>query len=231
MAPPTTTFVLVHGATGGGWQWRAVADLLRATGALVFTPTLTGLGERSHLLNPTIDLDTHILDVINVLRFEELNDVVLVGKSYSGMVVTGAAEELPERLRRLVYLDAVVPQDGQAMLDVLGEPTAAMLRGLVERAGDGWRLPLPPGAPARITEHPFACLTQPLRLSNPSAAQVPRTYIRCTHDPTGQHGSMTSRMATRARSDGWDVRELESDHDAEQHLPEAVATVLAQLAA
>jgi len=127
--------------------------------------------------------------------------------------VTGVTEELPERLSRLVYLDTVVPQDGQAMLDILGEPTATMLRGLVERAGDGWRLPLPPGAPARLTEHPFACLTQPLRLGNPIAAQVQRTYIRCTHDPTGQHGSMTTRMATRARSEGWDVRELESDHE------------------
>ena len=114
------TFVLVHGGWAGGWQWREVAGLLRAAGHEVFTPTLTGLGERVHLANPDIGLDTHIQDILMVLEYEELRDVILVGYSYSGMVITGVAELAPERISQLIYLDAFVPQDGQSMLDNAG---------------------------------------------------------------------------------------------------------------
>lgn len=231
MADRAATFVLVHGATAGGWQWRALARRLQADGWPVYTPTLTGLGERAHLLSPAVDLRTHILDIVNLLRFEELDEVVLVGKSYSGMVVTGVAQQVPERLRRVVYLDALVPQDGQSMLDILGAPAAARLRELVAREGDGWRLPPPPGAPARHTAHPFACLVQPLRLDNPAAAGVPRTYIRCTAGGAGPHAAATAAIARRAAAEGWDCRELDSDHDAEQHAPEALAAILRGLAA
>src|SRR5438094_6338595 len=130
-----TTFVLLHGATTGGWQMRAVADRLRAAGHAVFTPTLTGLGERSHLLGPAIDLTTHIQDVVGVLVYEDLHDVILLGKSYSGIVITGVAERAPERLRHLVYLDALVPRDGQSFLDMAGLETAGKIRADVEARG------------------------------------------------------------------------------------------------
>ena len=110
------TFVLVHGGWAGGWQWREVASLLRAAGHDVFTPTLTGLGERVHLASPDVGLDTHIQDILMVLEYEELRDVILVGYSYSGMVITGVAERAPERLAHLVYLDAYVPRELTSLL-------------------------------------------------------------------------------------------------------------------
>src|SRR5581483_10887922 len=112
------TYALVHGAWHGGWCWQRVTPLLRAAGHEVFTPTLTGLGERSHLANPAIDLNTHIHDIVNVLEYEHLQKVILVGHSYGGMVITGVSNEVPDRLAHLVYLDAFVPQDGQALIDV-----------------------------------------------------------------------------------------------------------------
>lgn len=118
------TFVLVHGATAGGWVWRPVPSLLRAEGHEVYTPTLTGLGERAHLLSPEVDLGTHIQDVVNVLEFERLSQVILVGHSYGGVVVTAVAERIPERLAQLVYIDALVPADGESVADLyagLGE--------------------------------------------------------------------------------------------------------------
>src|SRR5215211_1043953 len=113
------TFVLVAGAWHGGWCWRKVTPLLRAAGHEVFAPTLTGLGERSHLAHPDVGLTTHIQDIVNLLEYEDLNDVVLVGHSYSGMVITGVAEQVPGRLAHLVYLDAFVPENGQALVDLL----------------------------------------------------------------------------------------------------------------
>ena len=112
-------FVLVHGAWVGGWCWRSNAQALRRAGHEVYTPTLTGLGERSHLLSPSINLDTHVTDILNVFQHEELSDVVLVGHSYGGMVVTGVADVLPDNIKSLVYLDAFVPENGQSLLSLL----------------------------------------------------------------------------------------------------------------
>src|SRR5687767_6310119 len=115
-----TTFVLAHGAFAGGWYLRPLASCLREARHEVFTPTLTGYGERVHLASPDIDLDRHIQDIVNVLYYEDLYEVILVGKSYSGMVITGVVEQVPERIRHLVYVEAAVPEDGQSMLDLLG---------------------------------------------------------------------------------------------------------------
>ncbi len=134
-------FVLVHGAWHGGWCWQRVARLLRAAGHDVYTPTLTGLGERAHLLSPAIGLDTHIKDILGVLFYEDLRDVVLVGHSYAGMVITGVAEQTAKRLRHLVYLDAFVPWEGQSLLDLMGETEALIVRERAARDGDGWCVP------------------------------------------------------------------------------------------
>ena len=169
------TFVLVHGMWAGGWYWQKVRPLLRAAGHEVFTPTLAGLGERVHLARPDVGLDRHIEDVVNVLRFEDLYDVLLVGHSYAGMVIRGVADRIPERVTTLVYLDAFVPEHGERVLDLW--PAAyrpdfeAMAMGF-----DGWRIPtLDPGdedpsiiawEAGRTVPHPIATFREPIRLSN-----------------------------------------------------------------
>src|SRR5258705_1716413 len=128
-----STYVLVHGAWHGGWCWKRVAPALRAAGHEVYTPTLTGLGERAHLANPAIDLATHISDVVNLLEAEELNEVVLLGHSYGGMVVTGVADRAPARLRRVIYLDAFLPEDGKSLLDYLHPDRRSIINRSEER--------------------------------------------------------------------------------------------------
>ena len=131
------TFVLVHGAWAGAWIWKKIIPLLRAAGHDVHATTATGLGDRVHLADPAIDLDTHITDVVNVLEFEELTDVTLVGWSYGGMIITGVAERVPERLAQLVYLDADVPADGENSYDaeLYSEEVRAADRAAAEAAG------------------------------------------------------------------------------------------------
>ena len=135
------TFVLVHPAWLGGWCWRKLVPLLRAHGHEVHTPTLTGLGERAHLAHPGIDLKVHITDVVDVLAYEDLHNVVLVGSSSAGMVITGVAEQVPDRISQLVYLDAFVPDDGQCLLDLVPPDRRAAMEALAETEGDGWLLP------------------------------------------------------------------------------------------
>ena len=233
------TFVLVHGAVVGGWCWRWVAPELRAAGHDVHAPTLTGLGERVHLASPRVDLDTHIEDVVNLLRYEDLTGVVLVGWSYGGMVVAGAADRAPERIAHIVYLDSDVPRDG----DTSAPPSQHAAREALARAhGDGWRLPpavtraealLLEGLPEerrrwiveRFTPHPLKTWTQPIRLTG-AAAAIPTTYVRCTvgYDPDDED---TRRQDARIRGEpGWRYRELAESHAAPFTAPRAVAGLL-----
>ena len=141
------SFVLVHGGWLGAWCWRRVRPLLQAAGYEVFAPTLTGLGERAHLLSPDIGLMTHVQDVVGLIEAEELQDIVLVGQSYAGMVITGVADRVPERLSHVVYLDAFVPRDGQSLADLVGPEMMANLEQAARAQGSGWRVPpLPPQA-------------------------------------------------------------------------------------
>jgi pimeloyl-ACP methyl ester carboxylesterase len=146
-----TTFVLVAGAGDGGWAWHDVIAPLRAAGHAVYPVTLTGLGERAHLARPDIDLTTHTQDVLGVLRCEELREVVLVGHSYGGMVITGVADRAPERLASLVYVDALIPENGQSVADLLGQEALDPVLAMVETAGEGWRSPPDP----EINASPF----------------------------------------------------------------------------
>ena len=200
------TFVLVHGGWAGGWQWREVASLLRAAGHEVFTPTLTGLGERVHLASPDVGLDTHIQDILMVLAYEELRDVILVGYSYSGMVITGVAERAPERLAHLVYLDAYVPRDGESLLDMLGPDAAAFIEQAAQAHGDGWRIPHdPPDAPRR-TPHPLKTGQQPVSLTNPARGRL-ASDVHLLHPRQGRDGSRGSshHPGRRARPIRWPV--------------------------
>jgi pimeloyl-ACP methyl ester carboxylesterase len=232
------TFVLVHGAFVGGWCWRWVTPYLRDSGHDVYAPTLTGHGERVHLASPQVDLDTHIQDVVNVMRYEDLRGVVLVGWSYGGMVVAGAADRAPERIAHVVYLDSDVPRDG----DTSVPPSRHAAREALAAAhGDGWRVPPaaagfttpPAGLPderwpwiaERLVPHLLKTWTQPIRLTG-AAAAIPTTYVRCTvgYDPDDED---TRRQDERIRSEpAWRYRELGESHAAPLTAPRAVADLL-----
>lgn len=228
------TFVVVHGAWGGGFAWRKLRAPLTAGGHELLTPTLTGLGERVHLASPAVDLATHVQDVVAVIETEDLHDVVLVGHSYGGMVVTGVVARLPDRIRRLIYLDAFVPRDGDSVLTLLPADVAAEMRG---RVVDGWRLPpnpLPPDTPPgdvawlapRRAAQPFATFTQPLPLE--PARPPPRAYIYCTRlGPADVFGPFAER-ARRER--GWSYREIDASHSPHITAPAALVELLLELA-
>lgn len=235
-------FVLVHGACVGGWCWRWVAPELRAAGHEVYTPTLTGLGERVHLASPEIDLETHIEDVVGMLFYEDLTNIILVGWSYGGMVVAGVADRVSERIAHLVYLDSDVPLDGDTSV---APGRRAAREELARLHGDGWRVPPDVlGAaelPAELSEeqrnwiaprqtpHPLKTWLQPIRLSG-AAAVIPTTYIRCTvgYDPDDED---TRRQDARIRSEpSWRYRELDESHDAPWTAPQSVAALLLEVA-
>ncbi len=215
-------YVFVPGAGWGGFIWRPVATLLRAKGHEVFTPTLTGLGERVHLATPQIDLTTHIQDILGVITYEDLQGVVLVGHSYGGMVITGVAEQVPEKVARLVYLDAMVPQDGQSDFDVLDPHLVAQFEEQARTHGDGWRVPPSVDASPKMTAHPLKPLKQPLSVKNVMAAKIPRTFIACTQS----HLEYVRKAARRAQREGWRYCELATGHMAMVSVPQDVAHLL-----
>jgi pimeloyl-ACP methyl ester carboxylesterase len=229
------TFLLVHGAWEGSWQWRKLTPLLWSAGHEVFAPTLTGLGERAHLLNPTVDLATHIQDIVAVLEYEELSDTVLVGYSYGGMVATGVAERAPERIAQLVYLDALVPRDGQSVLDLFGSPISSQLEQRAQDLGDGWRLPPDPTDKRdewRLVDQPFKTFRQRVVVKNPHAAALPRTFIYCTEDARdlGPLAAPIAQAAANARDMDWQYYELPTGHMPMQTMPQALAQVLLKIA-
>jgi pimeloyl-ACP methyl ester carboxylesterase len=228
------TFVLVHGAWYGGWCWRKLAPLLAQAGCEVHTPTLTGLGERAHLAVRETTLQTHVQDLQAVLRMHELRDVVLVGHSYGGMVISLLAERERARIRRLVYLDAFVPDDGQRVVDYLlplerreaivkvgtdtgfVPPVPASALGVTDAADLAW-------INARVVRQPFATFTEPIHLTAPAGAGLPRTYIACTAPASGSFG----QFATKLRNDpGWRFEELRTGHNAMVTAPRALARAL-----
>ena len=212
------TVVLVHGTTAGGWVWRKVAPRLRAEGHSVYTPTLTGLGERDHLASPSVDLDTHVADVVNTIEYEDLEDVVLVGHSYGGMVITGAADRLPGKVAGLVYFDAIVPRDGESLVDLQPAERRAQTDRRVAEGGQGWLIPLATGPNDVITHntpHPYRTWTQKLAIRDQVAlAKVPAVYVVFTADkgPGGAFSGTMSISLERARSAGWPVYEVNTVH-------------------
>ncbi len=232
------TFVLVHGAWSGGWAWRKFARLLQERGHEAIRATLTGQGERAHLARPDIDLDTHIRDVTALIEFEELRDVVLVGHSYGGMVVTGVADRMPERVASLVYIDAMVPRDGECLLDFLPEDhRASMLARAAE--DEGWKLapnPVPPDTPdaerawlePRRLPQPFGTFRQPIRLTGAPPA-MPRTYIYCERFAPGD---VFRRFADRVGQEaGWQRFDIDASHSPHITAPRALADLLETIAA
>lgn len=235
------TFVLVHGTHAGGWAWQRLSPLLRAAGHEVYTPTFTGLGDRVHLAHPGIDLNTYMQDVVNVLHFEDLQRVVLVGSSFGGMVVAGVADRVPERIARLIFLDATVPEDGQSLADAWsdGWEWLAAERVAAADAGspDDWPVPedyvrqmVPEEADQewlleRFLPQPFAALSVPVTLRNPAAATLPRTYIRCTEDAEPDEPYVTCART----QPNWDYHELAANHFAPFVAPHQTAELLLSL--
>ena len=174
------TIVIVPGATHGGWRWKEARLALQAAGHEVYALTLTGLGERSHLATPEIGLDTHVQDVVHVLEYEDLHDVVLLGHSYGGVVVTAVADRAAARVARLLYLDALLPHDGECMFDVLPPETRASWEERARLLGEGWRYPPQNSPDWRSVPMPLKPCQQSLRLTGTGSHTVPAAYIHCT---------------------------------------------------
>lgn len=217
------TFVLLHGAWHGGWCWERVARPLRTRGHRVTTPTQTGLGERSHLLTAETDIEVFITDLVNHLLWEDLEDVILVGHSFAGNAITGAAERIPERIRRLVYLDALIPQSGRSPFDELPANVVADRIALAERTSGGLSIPAPRAADfgvtdpgdaawleAHLTPHPLRTFLSSQVFDGPPGNGLPAQYILCS-DPV--YGPLDSARR-RARALGWPVAEIATGHDA-----------------
>ncbi len=231
------TFVICHGAWQAGWAWKKVRPIVRAAGHEIFTPTYTGLGERGHQASPAVDLDTHINDVLSVLDYEDLRDVVLVGHSYGGMVATGVADRAADRVARLIYVDAFVPSNGQSLFDLLPAQLRADRQEAARVQGDGWLVPPPPAPPADtppadvawITAHrrwqPLRTFAQPIVLKN-SDRTLPRTYIYCKRiTPEDRFGP----LARRAKSEpGWKYFEIDASHSPNVTAPEPLVDLFMQ---
>lgn len=232
----TTTYIFIHGAWGGGWVWSRLADRLRAQSQQVFTPTLTGLGERSHLLRPDLNLNDHIQDIANMVHFEQLSAVTLVGHSYGGIVATGVAQKIPDRIENLVYLDAFIPESGQGQFD-LQPSTRELFTALAEKYNGHYAEPADPTLlgvtnpvdadwiSERSTPHPLRVLEQPLPSTDNSLKRSPNksTYIRCTGT------DLFVPQATTAARRGWRVHEFNSGHFPQVTHPDELADLLQKI--
>jgi len=238
MAQSQVTFLVAHGAWSAGWSWKKMHPLMSAAGHRLITPTYTGLGEREHLASPSNDLETHIQDVLAVIKYEDLHNVVLIGHSYGGMVATAVADRARERITQLIYLDAFVPKNGQSLLDLLPPPARQQMQERV-KAGDGWRVlpnPTPPDtseadvkwiAERRLPQS-FKTFETPLRLSAADIA-LPRSYIYCKRIAPGDP---FRPFAERAKSEaGWRYYEIDASHSAHVTAPEALAALLQKIVA
>lgn len=230
-----STYVLVHGAWSGAHGFRKVRPLLQAQAHAVFTPSLTGIGERVHLTGAQVNLTTHVQDVVNTILYEDLTDIVLLGFSYGGMVVTGALDRIGDRVRHLVYLDAFVPSDGESVNGILGRP-APITRGL----GDDWLVPAMPRtyddpaegvwAEARRVPHPAACFADPVRLSRPLEEwPFSLTYIKATEDAREAGGAFWPAGDRANASPRWHYAEVDTNHMIPNNRPGRLAELLLAL--
>ncbi|MEV6908690.1 alpha/beta hydrolase [Amycolatopsis sp. NPDC051071] len=229
------TFLLVHGAWHSGQTWDRVVPLLESAGHRVLAPSLTGYGDKAHLLGPEVGLGTHIDDISALIEKEQLDDVVLVGHSYAGMVIAGVSNRVPERIAQLVFLDAMVPEDGETAVDVL-----PVTKQLIDVAVDGWRVPPMPEQPpplglfgvtdpddvawlrSMLSDQPVRCLQEPVRLDDPAARTIPRTHIHCLE---GRPAGIIRRPVPAAER----VRELPTGHDCMITMPAALTELLIEV--
>jgi len=231
------TFLVCHGAWSAGWAWKKMHPLMSKAGHRLVTPSYTGLGERAHLAIPSIDLETHITDMLNVIRYEDLRDIVLIGHSYGGMVATGVADRARDKVRQLIYIDAFVPGDGQSLLD-LNEKDRSRMEELAN-SGDGWRVPPnppPPDTPPtdvdwlseRRVHMPVKCFQTRLKLHG-GPLTLPRSYIYATRiTPADTFGP----FAKAAKADPvWRYYEIDASHAPNVTAPDALMALLDEIAA
>jgi len=240
-------FVLVHPAWFGGWCWRDVVPKLRAAGHEVSTPTLTGLGEREHLLNRDVTLNTHVDDVVKSILFDDLHDITLVGNSSGGTVITAVADRIPDRVATIVYLDAFVPGDGESTLGLIATDRSEALIAVAAAEGDGWLVPRWAPMPwdtivrdiwrvtddvkadwvlSRLRPTPLAHLTDPVRLENADGLKARRVYIRC---PAGMPAPFDRWAAEAKSSPDWTYRELPGSHIPFATQPKELAELLLEV--
>ena len=215
-------YILVHGMSGGGWDWKLVDRCLREDGHEVYRPTLTGLGERMHLIHPDIDLSTHISDVVNLIKFEQLDNIVIVGHSYGGMVITGVMNELAEKIRHAFFLDALVPDHGMSAIDAATR---------FNQFNSKNSLVYPPwlehkGSYPKDLPHPLKTLTEKVTFNNKLAKNIPTTFIGFTPKSLMKRERSNNNSWQRAERRGWEVKTLDSDHNAQRSNPEALKALL-----
>jgi pimeloyl-ACP methyl ester carboxylesterase len=226
------TYVIVHGVWAGGWAFKEVDKLLIADGHKVYRPTLTGQGERAHLAGPhllgtNIDLTTHITDIVNVILWEDLHDVVLVGHSYGGMVITGVADRVPERIKHVIYLDAFLPENGESLNGTRdsSRPGAAFYtttNGFAFLRGYDPNKPPPTEVP-----HPANTFSEPISLKNQDAARkIPTTYILTVDKGREPQQDAFFRFYERAKSRGWTMKIMEGDHNVMWSHPKELVKLL-----
>ncbi|MCF8532854.1 MAG: alpha/beta hydrolase [Reyranella sp.] len=231
------TIVLAHGAWSAAWAWKKMRPLLRAAGHEFFSPTYTGLGHRAHLVNPEVDLSTHIQDVLAVLEFEDLKDVTLIGHSYGGMVATGVTDKARERIARVIYIDAFAPKGGQSLFDLVGPKAEGNMRAGAAKDGEGWRLPVNPMPPDTAPEdvawasprrrpQPIRTFEQKLQLDS-KESPPPRHYIYATRNGPGD---VFRQFAERAKSEaGWKLYEMDCSHNPHITCPDALMALLTRI--
>ncbi len=231
------TFVVAHGAWSAGWAWKKMHPLMRAAGHELWTPTCTGLGERVHLAHADVSLDTHIQDILAVLETEDLNDVILIGHSYGGMVATGVADRARARIAKLVYLDAFAPADGQSVFDLVPPDIAAKMRAGAQASESGYGIPANPmpsdtspedqaWATPRRRPQPLQAFATKLTLS--AEPSMPRYYIYAKR--TGI-GDTFGRFYARAKRESWRTYEIEASHNPHITNPEGLLAILNEIAA
>ena len=229
--------VLAHGAWSAAWAWKKMRPLLRAAGHEFYSPTYTGLGERAHLARPEVDLSTHVQDVLAVLEFEDLKDVVLLGHSYGGMVATGVADQARNRIARVVYIDAFAPKDGQSLFDLTGPKAEGNMRAGAAKDGDGWKLPINPMPPDTSPEdqawamprrrpQPIRTFEEKIKLQS-AEPPPPRHYI---YAKTNGPGDVFRQFGERARSEaGWKYYEIDSSHNPHITCPDVLMSLLTEI--
>lgn len=224
-ADSSYTILFVHGAWGGGHDYRQIETLLEEKGNDVFRPTMTGQGERMHLNSPDVTLETHIQDILNVVKFERLKDIVIIGHSYGGMVITGVVDRIPDKISHVIYLDAFLPEDGESLFDLTGAQSREQFTELAEEQGDGYMVPPMWPDPWPDVPHPLGTLNEPVTLQNQDKVKrIPHTYI-LTMDPGAETDSF-SRFALRAKTRGWNYYELEGGHNVHRDIPGELADLI-----
>ncbi len=239
MSSKQRTFLLCHGAWGGGWSWKKMHALMQAAGHKLLAPNYTGLGDRIHLANPDVGLGIHITDIVNVIKYEDLHDIVLLGHSYGGMVATGVADCARDLINQIIYLDAFVPRDGQSLFDFLPQSERQRMRDGAA-AGDNWRIPpnpTPPDTPpediewlnARRAYMPIKCFETKLKLTH-GETDLPRSYIYCSRKQAG--ADPFAQFAKRLKDDSlWRYFEMDASHSPNVTAPAALMKVLQEIVA